>query len=176
MYSFTHSSTLNVGISTVAFYFGAGIAVLSFVMVSFIEAKIMSKRLQFTLSQSFRYSIIINTISTIIGLLIFWFVFDPSIRGPFKDIAITELAIFVYFMSFPPFIIEYIRQLIIASVITLIIEYSTLMLLVKPRLSYKAGFYFIVLANLASYAALFILPPATLIIPEILFALFHISI
>jgi hypothetical protein len=168
MYSFNQSSALDVGISTVAYYFGAGIAVLSFVMVTFIEAKIMSKRFHFPLPQSFRYSFIINTISTIIGFLIFWLGFDSSIRGPFKDIAITELAIFVHFMAFPPLFFEYIRQLILASALTLIIEYATLMILVKPRLSYKAGFYFIVLANLASYAALFILPPITLLVMEIL--------
>lgn len=142
--SFPYDSAIGV----VSIYYGIGFAVFLFVAVVLIEAWVMKVYFETTVRpgtfwlkyiplpfiQRIKYSFIINTISTVAGLPL------------------------AYYLSWHmPDWAGFYGLLTCAFSITIVIEFFSLVCLLRPKPSFWEALQFTVLANLSSYAAILIL-------------------
>lgn len=133
MFSIHHLPYLNVGIYPIHILFGFVVAIIAFFVVVAIEGRIMNDyfrgldKYDLPYKIRFRYSLIINTISTIIGIVINYFLFREYFREHL----------------FQAFFINYL--------FTLIIEYLSVKLFIRTNVRIRRLAGYIILSNLVSY-------------------------
>jgi len=161
MFSLDHRFLPDVSVYYTGVYWGIGLAIFSFLMVVIIEARVMKKYFPFSKWRRYGYSFIINLISTMIGLpLVYWLDIHLSESEMMtKSIYGDLLTIFTDYSEFPPMTINFLRGLLLAFVMTLIIEYFSILFIVRQRSAYMNALRFTVKANAISYLALAIVPP-----------------
>jgi len=162
MDSINHRYLMDTGIGIVYVYLGIGIAVISFIMVVIIEAWIMRKYISISRWKRFGYSLAVNTISTIIGLPLGYWVgsnlFGTGIIT--KYISLDLVLFFIYDATATIFALwQYFWGLLFAFVLTIVIEYFCIIYIVKPKPSNKIAFNLVFKSNSLSYLALIIAPP-----------------
>lgn len=151
MFSINQIPQYNVGLINTWIYWGVGYAVFAFILVVPIEARIMKdyflspdKRYR-PYSERLKYSFIINAISTAIGIPINYLLVWKIGIDPFSQIVLLVLLNFI---------------------ITLVIEFISAKILIKPALKNNRLVEFEIKSNLASYALIFGIP---IIIPFMIF-------
>jgi hypothetical protein len=149
MFSISHRFAADIGISLVFYFWGTAVAILTFLMVVYIEARLMKKNFDFSNRQRYGYSFVINLISTLIGLPVVFFL-------------LRELEI------------KFSGVLILSFIMTVVIEYFCFLLLARGRSSYKSAFFFIVKSNVLSYLSMLIFPVATLLLISLFMMMVHV--
>jgi len=125
----------DAGIPLWAFLFGDAYAVLTYFFVVLIEAKIMRKHFQrLDRKKLISYSLIVNTVSTILGLLLIFLLgmrdYTPKTLFEF----IYGIAAIVSVFTIPPiFIALYSKWLLVAFVITIVSEFTCMVYLMRPK-------------------------------------------
>ena len=144
MFSSFNSFPYDSGIGVVGVYFGIGFAAFSFIAVVLIEALVMKLYFETTVRpgtfllkyiplpfiQRLKYSFVINTISTLAGLPLAYFALG--------DVEIND----------------FLLWLAGAFLLTLVVEFISLILIVRPRPAWGDALRFTLVSNLASYMAL----------------------
>ena len=143
MFSINQIPQYNVGLINAWIYWGVGYAVFAFILVVPIEARIMKdyflspdKRYR-PYSERLKYSFIINAISTAIGIPINYLLVWKIGIDPFSQIVLFLLLIFI---------------------LTVVIEFISVKIFIKPTLKNNRLVEFELKSNLASYALIFGIP------------------
>jgi hypothetical protein len=144
-----HRFAADAGISIIGIFWGIGIAFLTFLLVVYIEARLMKKNFDFSNQQRYGYSLVINLISTLIGLPVVFFLL--------KELELDILDV-----------------IIITFLMTIVIEYFSFLLIARVWSSYKSAFFFIIKSNVLSYLSMLIFPVATLLIISLFIMMFQV--
>jgi len=166
-FPFYPQSLLDAGISLGGMIFGLGYALAWFVLAVFLEAWIMRKRFDhFRFLTCLKYSLLLNIVSTLIGLVIL-FVYDLTSVIPHtfdEAIAMTGVWI-VYSVLSPIATLAVISPLMLFDfLVTIIVEAIGVILIFKPRPRIMAAVRYSIVANLASYASVFVLSFVVMVI------------
>jgi len=143
MFSIIQIPHHNGGIGLLGFTIGIGYAVFAFILAITVEARIMKdyflspdKRYR-PYNERFKYSLIINSISTIIGIPINYLLVWKIGIDPFSHLVLLVLLNFIF---------------------TLVIEFISAKILIKPTFKSNRLVEFEIKSNLASYALIFGIP------------------
>lgn len=156
----------DAGIPLEANIFGIGYAGLAFVIAVWIETMVMKPYFHeinhdpLSFRNRFKYSLIINTISTILGIPIAWLAsmdtFSPSAIG---DHLLAIMWVFTLSVTAPVFIFIWLKWIVCAFVVSVVSEFAVLFALLHPQQrTKKEVLNFSFRSNLISYAVIIILP------------------
>ena len=156
----------NAGVPLWANIFGIGYAGLAFVIATWLETMIMksyfheANHYPLSFRKRIRYSLIINIISTILGIPIAWLVsldiFVPSTIG---DHLLAVMWVFTLSAIAPILIFGWLKWIACAFVVSVVSEFAVLFALLRPEPhTKKEVLTFSFQSNLISYAVIIILP------------------
>lgn len=155
-----HKIFLDVGIPLLGNIYGVGYGIIAFIIAVSVEAWIMRKRFpDIALSRCLKYAFYINMISTIFGIPLL-FIASINMTNPetFSDYilmmfyTLTEIVILLMYVIF------FLKWVLLAFGITVLVEFCGLIYLMKPRPSVKEALSYSFLANLASYLIITLIP------------------
>lgn len=149
----------DAGISIGSAYLGFGWGIVAFIIVIYLEARIMRKRLlDLNTPTSIKFSFFLNLISTICGFpLVFigGLSFSPHTLGETIN---AMIAFFSLIILSPAYALTFFQWVLLAFGITLATEFFSALLIIRPKQTIANILGFTVLSNLASYAVLFLCP------------------
>ena len=117
-----------------------------------------------------RFSFLINAISTLVGFpLAYWA--GTTLSGTDMLTRIVYLDLF-YFLITPLLAFSYFKQLLWGFVGTIFVEFFGLLFFIKPKPPVISTLKFSILANIASYLALLVIPPLIMFCLGLLISMF----
>jgi hypothetical protein len=140
MFAFPKRLLFNAGLTYEFPYLGLGLFILLFAIVVVIEAKVLRKHfVEFSMAKSILFSFLLNVISSIFGIPLLIKVQIISSNSESGQI-------------------NFFESMVLAYILTVVVELFTLFLLHKPRPTLKKSFIYSLEANIISYLVIILLP------------------
>lgn len=136
MFSSEHSILFDAGMPLMAFVFGVGSAIFTFIVAVILEARIMKRCFPgISLKKCGFYSLTVNTVSTILSLPFVYLASNSNNMSNTVSEHLLSLLIFIaYATLLPMFKFQYVNWMVFVFVLTIISEFGCLVYLLRPGL------------------------------------------